>query len=248
MKKIVAIGGGKLKNLETLRIDKKVIRLSDKRRPKALFIPTASNDSENYWEIFQKVYGKKLGCKADVLYLFKSNLSKEQIKDKILSSDLIYVGGGNTLKMVKLWRKLGIDKLLRTAYNKGIVLSGLSAGSICWFKYGYSDSLKFYNPKKWRYIRMKGLGFINATHSPHYTGEKRKKGFQKIMKKYGGIGIALDDNCAIEFIENKYKVITSKKHAKAYKIYKRKGKIITEIIKQRKEFASITTLLIPKRH
>lgn len=240
---MVIIGGGDIRRFETLKIDKEIVRLSVKKHPKALFIPTASNDSENYWKLFQIVYGKKLGCKPAVLYLLKETLTVEQIKHRILSSDLIYVGGGNPLKMVKLWRKLGIDKILQIAHDRGIVLSGLSAGSICWFKYGYSDSLKFYNPKKWRYIRIKGLGFINATHSPHYTGEKREKGFQGIIKKYGGIGIALDENSAIEFINHKYRVMASKKGAKAYKLYKTKGKVITEIIKQRKEFTLTSTLL-----
>ncbi len=71
MKKIVAIGGGELKSLETLRIDKEIIRLSGKKHPKALFVPTASGDSEAYWKTFQRVYGKRLGCKTDVLYLLK---------------------------------------------------------------------------------------------------------------------------------------------------------------------------------
>jgi len=243
MKKIVAIGGGEIKDLETLKIDKEIIKLTGKKKPKALFIPTASSDAEDYWEIFQKVYGKRLGCKTNVLYLLKKNLTKKQIKDKILNSDLVYVGGGNTLKMMNLWRRLGVDKLLKTAYNKGIILSGISAGSICWFKYGHTDSMSFYNPKKWSYIRVKGLGFIDAIHCPHYSTEKREWHFRKMLRKFGGIGIAMDDNCAIEFIGDKYKVINSKKRSKVYKVFKRKGKIITEIIQIKKELTPISELL-----
>jgi len=243
MRKIVTIGGGEIKDLETLKIDKEIIKLSGKKRPKVLFVPTARSDEEGYWEVFQKVYGKKLGCKIDVLYLIGGNLTKKQIRDKILFSDVIYVGGGNTLKMMKVWRRLEVDKILRIACNKGIVLSGLSAGSICWFKYGHSDSMKFYNPKKWDYIRVRGLGFINAIHCPHYNVGRRKKDFRRMMRKYPNTGIALDENCALEFLDNKYRVIISKHGAKAYKIYKKKRKIITEIIKQKQEFSPIVTLL-----
>lgn len=239
MRKIITIGGGKIKNLQTLKIDKEIVRLSGKEHPKALFIPTASSDSEDYWGIFQKVYGKKLGCKTDVLYLLNEKPTKKQIKKKILCSDLIYVGGGNTLKMMRLWRRIGVDKVLKAAYRKGVVLCGISAGSICWFESGHSDSMSFYKPKKWKYINVKGLGLIKGIHCPHYNsstrGIKRKKNFQKMIKKNGGFGIAIDNNCAIEFVDNKYRVITSKKHAKAYKVYKQNGKIVSKEIKQEKK-------------
>lgn len=244
MQRIVAIGGGELKTFGTLSIDKEIIRLTRKRCPKTLFVPTASGDSEKYWKTFKKVYGDKLKCRTDVLYLIKDKPNKKQIKNKILNSDLIYVGGGNTLKMVKLWKKLGVDKILEMARDKGIVLSGLSAGSICWFKYGHTDSLRFHNPKKWRYIRMRGLGFINATHCPHYRAEKRKKDFQKMIKKHGGIGIALDNNCAIEILGGKFRIITSKKRANAYRIYRKKGKLHSEVIEQKKELVPISDLLV----
>lgn len=247
MGKIVAIGGGEIKELETLNIDREIVKLSGKKRPKALFIPTASSDAEGYWKTFEKVYGRKLGCRADVLYLVKSSPTKKQIRDKIFSSDLIYVGGGDTLKMMKLWRRLGVDKVLEAAYRKGIVLSGISAGAMCWFKYGHSDSMSFYNPEHWDYIKVKGLNFIDAIACPHYNrktgGKKRSSYFIEMVKKYGGTGIAIDDNCAMEIINDKYRIITSRKGANAYKIYKRGEKVVTEIIKQKENFIPIAALL-----
>ncbi len=238
MKKIVAIGGGEIGLKETLKIDKEVVKLTGKRNPKALFIPTASGDAEGYWDKFQKIYGKKLRCKTDVLYLMKEKLGYKEIKNKILSSDLIYVGGGNTLKMMKTWRKLGVDKILKKAYEKGIVLSGLSAGSICWFKNGMSDSI----PGKWTLVS--GLCLINATNNVHYSNERgRKGGFKKIMKKQFNVGIALENFCALEIIDNKYRLITSRKKAKAYKVYSKNGKVIRDIIEQRKELRPLTELL-----
>lgn len=162
IKKIVAIGGGEIRTAGTLAIDKEIIRLAQKERPKLLFIPTASSDSEDYCLHIDKYYGKKLSCKTDVLFLLKETPSSNEIKKKILSTDIIYVGGGNTLKMMKLWRRLGVDKLLKTAWQIGIVLCGISAGSICWFESGHSDSMSFYNPKKWKYINVHGLGFLRG--------------------------------------------------------------------------------------
>ena len=112
---------------ETLPIDREVIKLTGKARPKALFIPTASYDSVEYWEGFQRVYGGELGCETAVLYLLNLAPSRAELEESILSSDLIYVGGGNTLKMMRRWRKLGVDRLLEQAYNRGTVAAGGSA-------------------------------------------------------------------------------------------------------------------------
>src|SRR3989338_8933910 len=103
MKKIVAIGGGVMKTGGLLAIDEEIIGLSGKKHPKLLFLPTATSDSERYWFYVNKHFGKKLGCKTDVLYLIKEKPTAAEIKQKILDADIIYVGGGNTLKMMKVW-------------------------------------------------------------------------------------------------------------------------------------------------
>ncbi len=178
MQKIVAIGGGEIGRpgfpVETTSIDKEIIFLSGKKRPKLLFIPTASSDSESYFEVVKQHFGKRLGCETDVLYLIKNRQQKNEIEKKILGSDIIYVGGGNTLKMMKIWRKLGVDKMLLKARNKGIVLSGVSAGAICWFSFGLSDSLLFSN-KNAPMIRVRGLNFVQHLFCPHYNFEKKRK-------------------------------------------------------------------------
>lgn len=156
-KTIVAIGGGEIRTRGTAPIDREIIRLSNKKNPKLLFIPTASSDSESYWKHVQEHFGTFLKCKTDVLFLIKERPAKAQIRKKILSADVIYVGGGNTLQMMRLWRRLGVDRLLISAYENGTVLSGISAGSICWFDSGHSDSMSFYNPQKWKYINVRGL-------------------------------------------------------------------------------------------
>jgi dipeptidase E len=166
---IVAIGGGEIRTGGTTRIDREIIRLAKKKNPRLLFIPTASSDSDRYWRRVQTHFGKFLKCKTDVLFLLKEQPSKEETRRKIRSADIVYVGGGNTLLMMRIWRRLGADKLLRRAYERGTVLSGISAGAICWSDSGHSDSMSFYSPRKWKYINVKGLGLIKGILCPHYN-------------------------------------------------------------------------------
>ncbi len=250
MKKIVAIGGGEIGRpgfpIETTSIDKEIIRLTKKKHPLLLFLPTASGDSESYFSVVEKYFGKKLKCRVDVLYLTKNDLSLRQIKGKILSADIIYVGGGNTLKMIRIWKKLGVDKILKVAHEKGIVLSGLSAGAICWFKYGNSDSLKIKNPKA-PLIRVSGLNFIPALFCPHYDFEKhRRPELKKMMFKKSEIAIAIDNRCAIEIIDDAYRIISSKDSAKAYRVFWSKNKFIHEVIPKSKKFRTVGSLLDKK--
>jgi len=245
--KIVAIGGGEIGRpgfpVETIKIDKEIISLSGKNNPSVLFITTASSDSESYYEVVKKHFGKRLGCKTDVLYLIKEKLTKRQIKDKILNSDIIYVGGGNTAKLMKVWRKTGTDKILKEAGKKGIILSGISAGAICWSKYGLSDSRKFNNPKA-GLIKVSGLGLINILYCPHYDFEpERKDGLKMIMRKTSGMAIAVDNCCALEIIDEKYRIISSKKVANAYKVYWKNNKFYEEVIKQEKLFKPLLEII-----
>ena len=101
-----------------------------------------------------------------MLFLIKEQPSREQIRTKISSADIIHVGGGNTLLMMRIWRRLGVDHLLEAAYQDGTVLAGISAGSICWFDSGHSDSMSFYNPRKWKYINVRGLGLLKGHPLP----------------------------------------------------------------------------------
>ncbi|MBS3071646.1 Type 1 glutamine amidotransferase-like domain-containing protein [Candidatus Pacearchaeota archaeon] len=185
-----------------------------------------------------------LKCKPEVLYLLRENLTREEIKEKILGADLIYVGGGNTMKMLRTWRKHGVDKLLAKAYKNGVVLSGLSAGAICWFAYGCSDSRRFSNPDDASFMKIKGLNLINLTVSPHHIREKhRDNGLVKLMRNTSGVAVALDDNCAIEIVDDKYRMLVSKKGVGAKKVYYSKGKSYKNKIIIDTKYSPISDLL-----
>jgi dipeptidase E len=246
-KAIVAIGGGLIRTRGTAPIDREIIRLSGKKNPNLLFVPTATSDSDLYWERVREYFGKFLKCKTDVLFLVKERPSRQEIQRKISTADIVYVGGGNTLLMMRLWRRLGVDRMLKAAYENGTVLAGVSAGSICWFESGHSDSMSFYNSRKWKYINVRGLGLIRGIHCPHYNsmtlGIPRRRHFRDMIRKTGGMGIAIENSCAIEFIDGRfYRVIPARSYANAYRVYKRRGEVIAEKIPQKKRLAPIEWL------
>ncbi|MHB1000812.1 MAG: Type 1 glutamine amidotransferase-like domain-containing protein [Armatimonadota bacterium] len=247
MRKIVAIGGGEIGRPgypeETTQIDEQIIRLTGKVNPRILLIPTASGDSVTYYNAFQKQFGGPLGCRTDVLYLVKQKTSDEELREKILESDAIYVGGGNTAKMLRIWRKRGVDSILKEASEKGIVLSGLSAGAICWFRYGSSDSRKFSNPDA-GLMRLSGLRMIEATACPHYDMEAdRRPNLRDMMRRTPGLSIALDNCSAIEVVGDEYRVLTSKPGANVYRVYWSGGVYHEETLSKDNNYRPMSMLL-----
>lgn len=226
MGKLICIGGGEIPRIkngielpyETKEIDEEIVKTSNKKNPKLLFIGTASSHSYDYYLVIKKIY-ENLGCTVSNLDLLADNINMTDVKNSILNTDIIYVGGGNTRFMLEKWRKLGIDKLLIQAYNKGIVCSGLSAGSYCWFKYNYD--------------LIEGMGIINAINCVHYDQKdnEAKEKFYDVIKDKNMEGIALDNCVAIGFLDGKIKIIKSNPNRNAYKVIYENGEIIEKIIK-----------------
>lgn len=201
---------------ETLRIDEEIVDLAE--GSEALFIPTASEDSEEYIEDFREIYGEKLGCETEILMLTEYP-SRENIKEKIEAADLIYVGGGNTRKMMEIWKERGVDKMLREA-REDTVLSGLSAGAICWFQYGHSDSESYETEGEWDFIRVEGLNLVeDIIFCPHYHSENREESFQEMMRKNPDkTSLAVDDKAAVKIEDGELEVMKSEESVKAYRI------------------------------
>lgn len=245
MKKIITIGGGGAK--ETQHIDEEIVRLTKKKNPRLLFIPTASSDDEKYVTYIKTIY-EKLGCTVESLLLLDQKHPQADLEKLILKADIVYVGGGNTFMMMRKWRRLGVEKLIRKAWEKGAVMCGLSAGSICWYESGHSDSMHYYDPKNWDYIRVRCLNFLPLIHCPHYDsetgGRKRKGDFKRMMKKYPSkMGIACDDGVAVEYLGDQYRVLSSLKEKGAYRVYWKGGKYFEEKLENTDTFLPIKNLL-----
>jgi dipeptidase E len=213
---IIAIGGGSLKKKQTLPIDRYIVKLAGKKRPRALFIPTASGDPQDYCESFNRVYGALLGCRTDHLLLYGRPEDRTGAARKIASADVIYVGGGNTLRMMKMWRRFGIDRMLIRAGRRGAVLAGLSAGAICWHAWGHSDSRSYSGRKHWAYIKVRGLGLCPGLYCPHLDGEKRYASFKAMVVRERLVGIACDNFAAIHYGDAGVKCIASRPKARVH--------------------------------
>jgi dipeptidase E len=205
---IVAIGGGGLEDTTMLQY---VLDLSGKERPKICFLPQASAEDKGYVAGFYDTF-TKLGAEPSWQSLYGS--VPQSWQEHILAQDIIYVGGGNTKSMLALWRDWGMDRVLKRALENGTILSGVSAGAICWFEECVTDSV---SPLGW----IEGLGWLKGSACPHYDGEAERRPTVQRMIKEGEIiaAIALDNNSAAHYIDGEFhKVITTKSAAQAYQV------------------------------
>ena len=222
-RQIVAFGGGGfLMEPEKPLLDDYVLSLSRARRPKVCFVPTASGDSENVCLRFYEAFARH-ECMPSVLPLFKRQAT--DLRPLILEQNVIYVGGGNTANMLAVWRVHGLDRILREAHRRGVILCGVSAGSICWFEAGVTDS---FGPKL--QPLNDGLGLLPGSNCPHYDGEpQRRPAYQRLVKAGLPPGYAADDGCALHFVGKTLKrVVASRRNAKAYRV-ELKGGRLTEV-------------------
>jgi dipeptidase E len=173
-----------------------VAQVTGKEKPNICFLPTASGDDKEYIISFFEVC-KELPVVPHVLKVWINSYDqRETFSDIISKMDAIVVGGGNTLNMLAIWKAQGIDVLLREAYDRGCVMAGGSAGSICWFNGGTTDS----RPKELSIVQ--GLSFIDKSHCPHYNSEPSRRPLYHANIFSGKLssGYACDDLCAIHFI------------------------------------------------
>lgn len=229
--KIVAIGGGENgrpgKPYEIKKFDEEIVKMTEKVNPNFLFISfTQSSEevAENYYNVMNRNF-TNLGCTCE--HLKEIDLQDmNNVKQKINNADIIYVGGGNTLRLMNILRKYKIDELLKVAGNNGAVLCGVSAGGICWHDYGNSDSRRF-TSNSTQLIKVTGLGFISALFCPHYDVESaRQEDLKRMMRTTKGVALAFENCTALKIINDSYEVLKSKDTAKAWKCYWQKGEYL----------------------
>jgi peptidase E len=224
---IVAMGGGGFSMEPDNRLlDDFVLSLARRKRPRVCFIPTASADSATYVAKFYRAFASR--CAATDLTLFDApSLPRRPALTSDLAAfvaeqDVFYVGGGNTAHLLAMWRVHGLDKLLRKAWNGGAVLAGISAGMICWFENGLTDSFGGYKPLN------DGLGFVRGSACPHYDGEPaRPSAFRRMISRGAPAGYAAEDGVAFHFVGRKLEeAVGSRPGGRAYRVVKREGKAI----------------------
>lgn len=204
---------------------KEIIKLTGKERPKICYLPTASGDSERgiirWYDLVSD-----LSVEPSVQRVWISSYSQKQsFEEVLLNVDAIVVGGGNTLNMMAIWKAQGIDTVLQKALKKGIILAGGSAGSLCWFDNGTTDS----RPSELTIVE--GLGFLPFSHCPHYNSEEYRRPLYHKNIKNGlfQAGYAMDDKAGIIFKNGKpFKVVSLNKDNNAYFVSMKNGQIVEE--------------------
>jgi peptidase E len=230
-KKIIfAVGGWKTPK-DALPLMKYFVELTRKPNPKVCLLPTAMGDSSDSIVSWYDIMNQ-LECRPRHLRLFQPS-KVDSFEDYLLDMDAIFVGGGNTLNMLAIWKEQGIDKVLQKALKKGIVLGGGSAGAICWFEQGCTDS------RPGKLTAMDGLGWLPGSACPHFDLEKRRAAYPELILA-GTLkdGLACDEGAGILFEDEKLvRAVSSLPKAKAWALKRQDGKI---------EMSPLETLLLGK--
>jgi dipeptidase E len=221
-RKIYLTGGG-----YDLICMKYLIELTGKKNPKVCFIPTPMGDSQAYIDKWFEI-AKALPLQPFVQKVFVSTENqRNSFEDILLQMDAILVTGGNTLNAIALWKAHGIDVILRKAWEQGIVLSGPSAGAICWFEEGLSDSRPIH------LTTIKGLGFLKGSNCPHYHTEKERRPLYLQLVENGKLlpGYACDETAGLYFEGTSLKkVVTQKISDRAYKVEVKNGRVVETVL------------------
>jgi peptidase E len=223
-KQIIALGGGGFsQEPDNPLLDLYILDQAGKPKPEICFLPTAGRDPEDYIERFYKVY-ERLPCTPSHISLVRNPVSAGLLESVIMSKDIIFAGGGSTRILMAQWKKWNLDRILKKAYESGIIMSGMSAGGICWFNDG------IFNPTDKKLMRLQCLGFINGSFCPHYDERTElRSGFKSLIRSEEiETGYGAEDGAAVHFINDKfYKAVSSRENAKIFSV-KFNGRRVTE--------------------
>ena len=171
-------------------LDDLVVELTGKERPRVLLIPTARGDADWYVVDFYAAYGPR--AEASHLKLFA--IPPPDLRHLVLAQDAVFVAGGSLANMLAVWRVHRLDEILREAWERGVVLAGSSAGALCWFEAGVTDSFR---------AELDGidcLGFLSGSYCPHYDGEpQRRIAYRRLLEEGFGPGLAADEKVGLLF-------------------------------------------------
>ena len=219
-KHIVAIGGGGFgRDNKSYLIENYILNLTGKTNPKICFLPTATGDNDRYIVRFYSIFNC-FNCKPSHVEFFKRTTN---IKNHIMDQDVVFVGGGNTKSMLAIWNDWGMSDLLKEAYNEGVIMSGVSAGAICWFTCGITDSWD----NELRILPC--LDFISGTCCPHYDEEPSRIPYVKkiLLEEKVTSCISIEGGSAMHFIDGKpFKNVSFKNNKNTYNIFKDKNDIV----------------------
>jgi peptidase E len=200
-------------------LDDFALGLTGSADPRVCFLPTASGDADHYIVRFYGAFRDR--GRPSHVSLFRRERGVEDIRAHLLSQDLIYVGGGSVISLLGVWRAHGLDQILRECWEAGVVLCGLSAGSLCWFAEavsGYQGEVR----------RVDGLGLLPWSNAVHYDSGERRSAFHRNLLDGMAPGFAAEDGTALHFVGTELEqVVASRTAARAYRL-ERRGPLVVE--------------------
>jgi peptidase E len=227
MHDIIAIGGNSFPKGTLTPIQRYVLSLARSTPPRVCFIPTATGDAQWAIDNFYSAFGS---VPSELSHLTLFDNTTRDVEALLILQDVIVVGGGNTRNMLLLWEAWGVDKAIRAAWDNGAVLAGQSAGGLCWFEAGITDSY----PHQFR--EMDCLGWLPGSFCPHYDSEA---GRQPVLERLiaGGTlpaGYAVEDDAAIHFRDGKlFAALAQKPNKSAYAVRAENGAMVKDRLEAR---------------
>jgi len=193
-------------------LDDYVLEATGRERPRVCFLPSASGDADHYVVRFYRAFGADR-CEPSHISLFRREQGPDDMRAHLLSQDLIYVGGGSVISLLGVWRAHGIDAILREAWRAGVVLCGLSAGSLCWFAEAVTG---FHGTPR----RIGGLGLLPFSNCVHYEREgDRRTAYRRLLAEGMAGGYAAEDGAALHFLGAElHRVVASRRAARGYRL------------------------------
>jgi peptidase E len=207
---IVMGGGGFTMEPDNPLLDDYVLAATGRRRPRVCFLPTAAGDAIGYIERFYEAFPDDI-CEPTYLSLFSRKVDDLAA---FLEQDLVYVGGGNTVNLLAVWRAQGLDRVLPQVLAGGTILCGVSAGALCWFQRGITDS---YGPDLKPLTN--GLGLLPGAFCPHYDSDARRPFlWPDFVARHGAPAVAAQDGVALHYVDGQMvRAVTSRPAARAFR-------------------------------
>ncbi|MDD6263423.1 MAG: Type 1 glutamine amidotransferase-like domain-containing protein [Clostridiales bacterium] len=204
-RRIAALGGGGFEDGEMMPVFKRIVEMAEKPAPKVLSLPTAGHDNIGGEATLETIF-KGLGCSEfRTITLTNTELSEKEIHDAIVGSDIVFAGGGNLAFLMEVWNSSGASDALREAFEKGVVLSGVSSGAMCWFDEGYDDCGE---QNAFEFVDC--LGFLPYCNCPHFENQYWQS-FIEAVKSRSRSGIACENGAALIYCDGKYEVAAGTK-------------------------------------
>ena len=205
-------------------LDDYVLSLAEGERPRVCFLPSASGDADHYIVRFYRAFDSSR-CEPSHISLFRRDHGPDDLRQHLLSQDVIYVGGGSVVSLLGVWRAHGIDAVLREAWLAGVVLCGVSAGSLCWF----AEGVTAFHGRPRAYT---GLGLLPWSNTVHYDAERgRADEYRQQLRRGMRPGFASEDGAALHFRgERLHRVVTSRPDARAYRMRFAGGRVARKVL------------------